>query len=128
MSPSNVRVTEGADTDWVVVRNRLSTLPSRNQMNMVAALKALQSELGFRIADGISERVIFREFFAIGLTAFDPIDKRTHGSEPTVSHVSARREISDLVAALNLPARQPAAAAGGGLGDSAALRVLEAAE
>ena len=53
--------------------------------------------------DGISERVIFREFFPVGLTAFDTFDKRTLGFEPTMSHVAARNEIRDLIGCLGLP-------------------------
>jgi chromosome partitioning protein len=97
------RMIDGVATDWVVVRNRLSTLASRNQWNVVAGLATLSAMLGFRIADGISERVIFREFFPFGLTAFDAFDRRTLGSEPTMSHVAARREIRELIDYLRLP-------------------------
>jgi chromosome partitioning protein len=87
----------------VVVRNRLSMLFSRNQRNVIAGLKQLSASLGFRIADGISERVIFREFFPMGVTAFDTLDRQTLGVEPRMSHLSARREIRELIACLNLP-------------------------
>ena len=94
----------------MVVRNRLSTLFSRNQQNIVAALKQVAATLGFRIADGISERVIFRELFPVGVTVFDTLDKKTLGVEPRMSHLSARREIRELIASLRLPV--PAAAIG----------------
>jgi chromosome partitioning protein len=97
------RMIDGAKTDWVVVRNRLSTLSSRNQQNVIAGLAALSGGLGLRVADGISERVIFREFFPFGLTAFDTFDRRTLGSEPTMSHVAGRREIRELIDCLRLP-------------------------
>jgi chromosome partitioning protein len=86
-----------------VVRNRIATLFSRNQRNVIKGLKELSAALDFRVADGISERVIFREFFPVGLTAFDTFDKRTFGFEPTMSHVAARNEIRDLIGCLGLP-------------------------
>jgi chromosome partitioning protein len=94
--------------DWIVVRNRLSTLSSRNQANVIKGLNRLSDLLDFRIADGVSERVIFREFFPMGLTAFDRIDRTTLGVQPTISHVAARREISELIRCLNLPVFEPA--------------------
>ena len=97
-------------TDWVVVRNRLSTLSSRNQRNIVEGLKVLSGRLGFRVAHGISERVVFREFFPMGLTAFDPLDRTVLGTRPTMSHVTARSEIRDLIESLHLPMPAPATA------------------
>lgn len=105
----------GRPCDWVVVRNRIAPLVSRNQRKVVGGLERLQEMLGFRVADGITERLIFRELFPLGLTVFDTLDKRVLGVEPTMSHVAARREIRDLVSALRLPplARVQAAAGGG---------------
>jgi chromosome partitioning protein len=94
---------DGNATDWVVVRNRIATLANRNQQAIMTGLASLSRWLGFRIADGISERVIFRELFPFGLTAFDTFDRRTLGTEPTLSHVAARREIRELIDALRLP-------------------------
>jgi chromosome partitioning protein len=91
------------ETDWVVVRNRLATLGSRNQVAVLTGLKQLADILEFRVVDGVSERVVFRELFPFGLTAFDRFDRTTLGMQPTLSHVAARREISDLVSALDLP-------------------------
>jgi chromosome partitioning protein len=90
-------------TDWVVVRNRLSSLSSRNQLNVITGLKRLSSLLNFRIADGISERVTFREFFPMGLTALDDVDHETVGVQLTASRLTARREIAALIASLRLP-------------------------
>jgi hypothetical protein len=70
---------------------------------VIKGLKELSSALEFRVADGISERVIFRELFPVGLTAFDTFDKRTFGFEPTMSHVAARNEIRELIGCLSLP-------------------------
>jgi chromosome partitioning protein len=91
------------DFDWVVVRNRLSAFETRNRKSVVRSLGEVSGELGFRIADGISERVVFREFFLRGLTALDPLDGRTLGAEPTMSHLAARREVAALIDSLKLP-------------------------
>ncbi len=91
------------ETDWIVVRNRLSTLASRNQAAVTRGLKQLAELLEFRVANGISERVVFRELFPVGLTAFDKLDAKTLGTQPTASHASARREIAELMESLNLP-------------------------
>ncbi len=98
------------ESDWVVVRNRLATLASRNQQNVVTGLNLLSERLGCRVAHGISERVVFREFFPMGLTAFDRLDQGVLGARPTLSHVAARGEIRDLVECLRLPVRAPATA------------------
>ena len=76
---------------------------------VVTALKELAALLEFRVADGVCERVIFRELFPMGLTAFDTFDRATLGVRPTMSHVAARQEVSELVAFLNLPVPAPAA-------------------
>jgi chromosome partitioning protein len=89
--------------DWVVVRNRLSTLGSRNKRLLSEGLQQLGLQLGFRATDGFSERVIYREFFPRGLTALDAIDESTLGTRPNLSHVTAREEVQSLLGALMLP-------------------------
>jgi len=89
--------------EWVVVRNRVASLTNRNQMSVIRGLRELAALLEFRIAEGVSERVVFRELFPIGLTAFDRLDRETLGVKPTASHVSARREVAELIASLKLP-------------------------
>ena len=94
---------DGVEMDWIVIRNRIATLPSRNQRNLLAALRKISPTFGFRLGDGISERVVFREYFPLGLTALDTLDQRTHGATPTMSHMAARNEIRELAAFVNLP-------------------------
>ena len=106
------RLIDGVATDWIVVRNRLATLASRNQRHVVDALGELSTLLDFRLAGGVSERVIFRELFAMGLTALDGLDRQTLGGEPTISHVAGRQEIRDLVDCLHLPGDAAQHAAG----------------
>jgi chromosome partitioning protein len=97
------RVVDHATTDWIVVRNRLSTVGSRNKKLVGEGLQELALRLGFRRVDGFAERVIFREFYPRGLTALDDLDKKTLGTRPSMSHVTARREVEALLAQLRLP-------------------------
>ena len=57
------RQLDGATTDWIVVRNRLSMLGSRNKQLVADSLNDLSLRLGFRSIDGFAERVVYREFF-----------------------------------------------------------------
>lgn len=88
--------------DWIVLRNRMSMLGSRNTRCVTLALEDLSRLLDFRCIEGLGERVIFREFYARGLTALDSLDAKTLGARPTLSHVTARLEIETLLKALNL--------------------------
>src|SRR3546814_19595613 len=61
--------------DWIVMRNRVGSLESRNRRAVERVLAALSRRLGFRLAPGFSERVIFRELFLTGLTPVGPPDQ-----------------------------------------------------
>jgi chromosome partitioning protein len=97
------RLIDGARMDWVVVRNRLAMFGSRNKRLVGEGLGELAARLGFRCADGLAERVIYREFFPRGLTALDTLDETTLGTRPNLAHVTARQEVMGLVDALRLP-------------------------
>lgn len=102
---------DGRTIDWVLVRNRISMLSSRNMRQVQAMLERIATRLGCRVADGIAERVIFRSLFATGMTVFDPLDEELLGGLPSTSHMAARQEYRNLVSALNLPLRPRAVAA-----------------
>ncbi|WP_234026304.1 division plane positioning ATPase MipZ [Qipengyuania thermophila] len=85
--------------DWVVVRNRTGHVEARNQARLEKALAELSKRVGFRVVKGLSERVIYRELFPSGLTLLD----RGHLGELGTSHLVARQELRQLVAALHLP-------------------------
>jgi chromosome partitioning protein len=97
------RLIDGTRLDWIVVRNRLSTLGSRNKRLVGEGLHVLGTRLGFRAIDGLAERVMYREFFPRGLTALDALDEITLGMRPSLSHVTARAEVMRLIEALRLP-------------------------
>src|ERR1051325_1547794 len=97
------RIVDGGLTDWIVVRNRLALLGSRNKKLVGECLDRLGLRLGFRPTDGFSERIVFREFFPYGLTALDDLEEAALGQKPNLSHGAAREEVRKLVDALKLP-------------------------
>jgi chromosome partitioning protein len=87
--------------DWVVLRNRLGSQAMTNKQRMEQALARLARRIGFRVAPGFSERVVFRELFPRGLTL---LDLRDVGVERmSMSNVAARQELREMVRALGLP-------------------------
>ena len=96
------RAVTNRPSDWIVIRNRLAPLLSRNQRQIAEVLGLVGPKIGFRTVSGLSERVVFREFFPIGLTAFDPLDESLLGSKPNMSHLAARTEVREMVEALGL--------------------------
>lgn len=85
--------------EWVVMRNRLSNLDARNKREMGRLLEELSRRIGFRLIGGLSERVIYRELFLDGLTL---LDLEQEGVPFSLSHVAARQELRNLMAALGL--------------------------
>lgn len=87
------------EMDWVVVRNRTQHVEARNMRRLDQALTELSKRVGFRIASGLSERVIYRELFPSGLTLLD----KGHLGELGTSHLVARQELRALIQSLGLP-------------------------
>lgn len=87
--------------DWIVVRNRLGTQQMHNKKKVGAALEELSRRIGFRVAPGFSERVVFRELFPRGLTLLDLKDLGVESL--SMSNIAARQELRDLIDALQLP-------------------------
>ncbi|MGR3197913.1 MAG: division plane positioning ATPase MipZ [Paracoccus sp. (in: a-proteobacteria)] len=101
-SARQMRAQAGAGPiDWLVLRNRLGTQQMHNKRKVGGALASLSRRIGFRVAPGFSERVIFRELFPRGLTLLDLKDVGTETM--SMSHIAARQELRDLIAALDLP-------------------------
>lgn len=87
--------------DWIVLRNRMGAQQAHNKRKVGEALEQLSKRIGFRVAPGFSERVIFRELFPRGMTL---LDLRDLGVETlNISNIAARQELRDLVSMLNLP-------------------------
>lgn len=101
-SARQMRIRAGvAPIDWIVVRNRLGSQHMHNKRKVGEALQNLSRRIGFRVAPGFSERVIFRELFPRGLTLLDLKDIGVGGLN--LSSIAARQEVRDLVKAMNLP-------------------------
>lgn len=90
-------------TDWIVMRNRLSSLDAVSKREMARLLKDMAQRFGFRLLAGFGERVIYRELFLKGLTIMDI--ENASGSEKglNMSHLAARQEVRSLVEALRMP-------------------------
>jgi chromosome partitioning protein len=98
---------DGSSIDWIVMRNRLGQLDARNKRAVGAVLEKLARRIGFRLAPGFGDRVVFRELFLSGLTLLDLREKSVSG--PTsLSHVAARQEVRDLLAVIGVTADRPA--------------------
>lgn len=91
--------------DWVVLRNRLGVQQMHNKRKVGTALSELSRRIGFRVVPGLTERVVFRELFPRGLTILDLADDGAAQGGLTLSHVAARQEMRELMAALALPDR-----------------------
>ncbi len=88
--------------DWVVLRNRMGQLDSKNQKAMDQAVGALSKRVGFRLVPGFSERVIFRELFLEGLTLLD-LKEAGLQRRLSMTHVAARQEVRNMIQAIGLP-------------------------
>jgi chromosome partitioning protein len=88
---------DGQQIDWIVLKNRTAHLFTRNKEQLDQVLGALAKRIGFRLASGFGERVIFRELFVSGLTL---LDLESAGIPLTLSHVAARQELRSLGAFL----------------------------
>jgi chromosome partitioning protein len=94
---------------WLVIRNRFSL-----RRLVDDGLDKLAMRLGFRPLDGCAERIVYRELFPTGLTAFDSLNEATLRTRTSRAHLAAQREMGDLYTLLQLPtndrARRRAAA------------------
>ena len=86
------RLVDNGVIDWVMVRNRMASIASNNARQIAVSIGRLSRELSFRVADGLHDRVIFRELFPIGLTALDPIEEgATGGARSRTTPISCCR-------------------------------------
>lgn len=108
----------GRPIDWIVLRNRLSPLDSRNKKNVGLTLDELARRIGCRCLDGFHERVIFRQLFLQGLTVLD-LREDGAGVALNMSHIAARQEIRRLTdAVLDRGNREKSTAPASGIEDA----------
>ena len=89
------------EINWIIIRNRLSHIDARNKLRMKDVLDRLSNRLGFRVASGFNERVIYRELFLHGLTLLD-IKPGIANITISLSHIAAKQELNNLLRSINL--------------------------
>jgi len=83
------------DLRWFVLRNRVSSMESRNKQIMGRLVEDLQEPLGYKLIPGFSERVVFRELFLKGLTLLDL--REGDRNSLSMSNINARQEVRHLI-------------------------------
>ena len=81
---------------WIVMRNRLTHIDSRNKREIIALLNQLSERLGFQLVAGFGERVIFHELFLSGLVLLDLPDDSAR-DQNYMSHSRACQEFRTLL-------------------------------
>jgi chromosome partitioning protein len=89
------------EINWLVIRNRVSAIDAKNKQKMADVLSKLSARLGFRVALGFNERVIYRELFLHGLTLLD-IKPGISDVTLNLSHITAKQELNNLLRNLNV--------------------------
>lgn len=94
-------VNGGGQIDWIVLRNRLASMEARNRKRVDDRVTALAKRVGFRVGQGLRDRVIYRELFPFGLTVAD-LSAAVRPIPVALSHVAARQELRGLMQSLGL--------------------------
>lgn len=89
--------------DWIILRNRLSNLDALNKRRVSDVLNKLSKRINFKLAEGFSERVIYRELFLQGLTLLD-LKTANYDRAFNSSHVLARQELRNFLSFLGINA------------------------
>lgn len=100
------RRADGKLVDWIVACNRVP-VTAAGESRIAPRLRDMASTLGFLFADGISQRSLFDELFAAGLTAVDEYDGRSASSRPNLAHLAARQEMRRLMDRMDLRHTRP---------------------
>ena len=94
--------------DWIVAKNRVRRAEHRLIESVDRNLETMAAQLGFRVADGLTERLGYRELTPFGLTQLDLRLIPGLGAARSAN----LRELRQLVDALQLPDKAPARPAG----------------
>jgi chromosome partitioning protein len=89
------------EINWIVIRNRMSTVDAKNKQRMAEVLDKLSARLGFKAVLGFNERVIYRELFLHGLTLLD-VKPGIVDITLNTSHIAAKQELNNLLRGLNV--------------------------
>ncbi len=98
------------EINWLVIRNRVSSVDAKNKQKMFDVLKRLSARLGFKVEMGFNERVIYRELFLQGLTLLD-VKPGITDITLNLSHITAKQELNNLLRNLNIDTLNKALAA-----------------
>ena len=90
---------DGGVIDWIVMRNRLSSLDAANKRTIERLLRELAARIDFRIVSGFGERVIFRELFHKGLTLLD-LREADPAMPINSSRAAAQQEVRAVIGAV----------------------------
>lgn len=89
------------EIDWVILRNRLSNINAKNKVKVASALKSFAKRVRCRLAEGFTERVIYRELYLEGLTLTDVANQKLN-YKMNMSHIAARQELKKFIDVLGL--------------------------
>ena len=81
--------------NWIVTGNKVSTHRSKNKTVVFDYLEQLSKKFGFRLCDGLKDRVIYKELFLEGLTVLDMQHEKLK-MRMSISHIAAKIEIKNL--------------------------------
>ncbi len=96
------RDTLGKDPlSWIVLRNRIIHIDTKNKREIDSILKHLQNYMKFTYIPGIGERVVYKEMFLKGLTILDLL--KLNKSEISISHIAAKNELLTILNAIGIP-------------------------
>jgi chromosome partitioning protein len=92
---------DGGTIDWVVLRNRLASADPKNRRRVDERVRGLSKRVGFRMAQGLRDRVIYRELFPFGLTVSD-LSADIRPVAISLAHIAARHELQYMLSELGL--------------------------
>jgi len=99
---ANRRKIDNGVIDWIVLLNRRSPSQTQNARHLQKAMIQLSALVGFRTSMGLTERLVYREFFPNGLTALD--DVSTIGTRyASKAQIAAKFEVEEMINKLRLP-------------------------
>ena len=92
--------------NWIVMRNRVGGANAHNKKRVGEKLENLSKRIGFKLTKGFGERVIYRELFTMGLTLLDLGAPGIPTRLSSMSHLTAKQEIRNVLSLLRLPEKK----------------------
>ncbi|WP_306253592.1 division plane positioning ATPase MipZ [Parvularcula sp. IMCC14364] len=92
--------------NWIVMRNRMGGANAHNKKRVGEKLENLSRRIGFKLTKGFGERVVYRELFTMGLTLLDLGAPGIPTRLSSMSHLTAKQEIRNVLSLLRLPEKK----------------------